>query len=88
MAQAHEKAIVINKFWASVYATVIAAALLGGVAYAWQANAQIAVLQRDVNELNNANTNTRLARMEEQLKNVNDKLDMLRQTILQQRGYK
>ncbi len=63
----HEKAIVITRFWANLYGSILFAILLGGFTYAWAANAQIAVLQRDVNDLKQANIDVRLARMEEKL---------------------
>lgn len=64
----HDKALIINKFWASVLASVIGSAIIGGVAYAWTANANIAVLQNDVRQIQAANLDTRLTRMEEQIK--------------------
>lgn len=64
----HDKALIINKFWASVLTSVIGSAIIGGIAYAWTANASIAVLQNDVRQIQAANLDTRLTRMEEQIK--------------------
>lgn len=63
----HEKAIVITRFWANLYGALLCAFITGAIAYAWSANAQIAVLQRDVNEIKDAKLDVRLARMEEKL---------------------
>lgn len=73
----HDKAIVINKFWMGIISMLIGAILIGGFTYAWNANAQIAVLQHDVNDLKSANIDQRLTRIEEQQKAVVEKLDIL-----------
>ena len=62
-----DRAIVINKQWAGVLTACLAALIIGGVSYAWAANAKDAVLQRDVAELKQANLDVRLARMEEKI---------------------
>lgn len=72
-----DKALIVSRFWAGIMSTVVAALVIGGFAYAWNANAQTAVLQRDVAAITNANLDIRLTRMEEQLKNSNEKLDQL-----------
>ena len=63
----HDKAIIINKFWAGIIATIVTSFIIGGVGYAWNANAQISMLQSDVNDLKAAKLDVRLARMEEKL---------------------
>lgn len=73
----HDKALVISRFWAGIMSTVVAAAVVGGFAYAWNANAQIAVLQHDVTQITSANLDMRLTRLEEQAKATNEKLDIL-----------
>lgn len=73
----HDKAVIVTRFWAGIISSVVAAAVIGGFCYAWNANAQIAVLQRDVNEINSARLDMRLVRLEEQVKASNEKLDVL-----------
>lgn len=63
----HDRAVVINRQWAGVFAALFVALFVGTVSYAWSANAQIAVLQHDVNDLKEAKLDVRLARMEEKL---------------------
>lgn len=62
-----ERALVVNRQWASVIAALFVMLAGATVSYAWTANAQIAVLQRDVSELKQADLAVRLARMEEKL---------------------
>lgn len=63
----HDRALVVNRQWAGIFAALFVALMLGTVSYAWSANAQIAVMQHDVNELKDARLDVRLARMEEKL---------------------
>lgn len=63
---AHRKIIVINQWWAGVLATVMASALFGGIAYAFQARADFAVLQGQVSEIRQANLPVRIAAIETQ----------------------
>jgi hypothetical protein len=64
---ATDRALVISKQWAAVFASLFVALVVGCVSYAWTANAQAAVMQSDVAELKKAELSTRLARMEEKL---------------------
>ncbi len=66
----HDKAFIVSKFWAGIFSSIIATSFIGGLAYAWSANAQIAVMQRDINNITDAKLDMRLTRMEE-------KIDML-----------
>lgn len=63
----HDRALVVNRHWAGVFAALLVTLVVGCVSYAWSANAQIAVLQHDVTELKQADLPVRLARMEEKL---------------------
>lgn len=72
-----DKAFVVNKYWAGLLSSIMGSAVIGGIAYAWAANAQIAVLQRDVDSITGAKLEMRLTRMEEQVKAGNEKLDYL-----------
>lgn len=62
-----DRAMVISRWWASLLASLLVAIILGGTAYAWSTNAQIAVMQSDVNDLKGAKIDVRLARMEEKI---------------------
>lgn len=64
---ASERALVISKPWAAIFASLFVAMVVGGISYAWTANAQAAVMQSDVAELKKAELSIRLARMEEKL---------------------
>ncbi len=65
--QHHKKAIVITQWWASVIAMLIATGMTGVFAYSWQANAEIAVMKRQIEDIRSVNVDTRLARIEEKL---------------------
>lgn len=78
------KVIALNGWWASLLASIIAASVVASAAYAWTANAELAVLKRDVSEMKQADLPVRLARMEEKINEsaikqarIEDKLDKL-----------
>lgn len=62
-----DRAIVVNKQWAGIFVALFVTLVVGTFSYAWAANAQIAVLQSDVNEMKQSRLSERLARMEEKL---------------------
>lgn len=63
----HKKAIVITQWWASVIASLLASGMIGVFVYSWQANAEIAVMKRQIEDMRSVNVDTRLARIEEKL---------------------
>lgn len=67
------KPIQISAWWAGLLASLLSAGILGGIAYAVEANADLRVVQNDVKEIKDANLehrlstiDTRVARIEEQ----------------------
>jgi len=71
---AHERALVVSKFWAGILSTVIGALVVGVVGYAVTANAdaaataeKIKTLQADMDSIKKAQLDVRLARMEEKI---------------------
>lgn len=90
MTHSGRKVIAARASWAAIFVSICSAAIIGGVAYAWNANADFAVLQRDVRELKAANMQDKLAtleartgRIEEQVKGLADA--GIRQERIQQR---
>jgi protein involved in polysaccharide export with SLBB domain len=85
------KALVVSPFFATIFATIAAGGLAGGMTYAWNTNADFAVLQRDVKQIKDANLDVRMSvieqnfrsvsesmiRMETSQSRMNDKLDKL-----------
>ena len=65
--QHHKKAVVITQWWAGVFATMVATGMAGVFAYSWQANAEIAVMKRQIEDIRSVNVDSRLARIEEKL---------------------
>ena len=63
----HDRAIILNRYWAGLLSSLLAALVIGGLGYAWNANAQIAVLRSDVDDLKKAELASRLSRMEGKL---------------------
>lgn len=63
----HERAVIVSRQWAAIFAALFISLVVATISYAWSANAQIAVLQDDVNDLKDAKLDIRLARMEEKL---------------------
>lgn len=57
---AHEKAIIVNKFWATVITSIVSAAIIGAFGYAWSANADLEVLKKNVAEIKAADTQIQL----------------------------
>lgn len=77
MTQNNQKVIAITPFWASILSGLIVLACVGGFAYAWNANADISVLKRDVSEMKLADTSTRLTRLEERSASIQKSLDRI-----------
>lgn len=71
------KALVISPLFASVFATIASGAIIGGVGYAWNANADLAVLQRDIKQIKDANLDVRMSVMEQNFRNVTDSMSRL-----------
>jgi hypothetical protein len=68
------KVVAINGFWLTVISTLIASGILGGIGYAWNANAAFSILQNDVDTLKKANITERLASIEQQVISVQERL--------------
>lgn len=66
--------MVINRSWASIFVSLFILLIGGSVSYAWTANAQIAVLRSDVDDLKKAELSIRLARMEGKIDWIVDKV--------------
>lgn len=71
-AGAGRKVLVISGWGATVLATLVSAAILASAAYAWNANADLRVLQRDVGEIKQANLPIEIAALKEQVKAATD----------------
>ena len=63
----HKKVLIITQFWATIYGSLLTAGIVASVAFAWNANAQMAVLSNDVAIVKSSDINSRLARIEAQL---------------------
>lgn len=63
----HRKAIVISPWWAGIIATIIASGMISCFTFVFSANAQLSVMQNDVNDIKQAKLDVRLTRMEEKL---------------------
>lgn len=68
MQQQHRKALVVSPFFATILSSVAVTAVIGGIGYAWNANADLAVLQRDVKQIKDANLDVRISVMEQNIK--------------------
>lgn len=87
----NRKVLVIHPFFASILVALAVSAVAGGVGYAWNTNADFAVLQRDVKQIKDANLDVRMSVIEQGFRNVaesvtriesnqirtNDKLDKI-----------
>lgn len=62
----HRKILVINSWWAGIFASLFVALISAGFAFAWNANAAISVLQDNVQTITGSKLDSRLARIEEQ----------------------
>lgn len=85
------KALVVTDFWATVIATLMASAVIGGVAFAFGVASQTSALAAQVGELEKANLPTDMAAVKEsvsgiktqigqqqkQLDDINGKLDWI-----------
>lgn len=78
----HEKAIIIGKLWAGLFLTLVAAFLIGGFGYAWNANSQGAVTQEKISGLEKNQTviteaklPERMVAVEQVVKSSNEKID-------------
>lgn len=63
----HRKAIIISPWWAGVIASIIASGMISCFAFVFSANAQLAVMQNDMNDIKKSDLPQRLSRMEEKL---------------------
>lgn len=70
-----DKTITIKPFFATVLSSIAISAILGGVGYAWNTNADMAVLQRDVKQIKDANLDVRLSVMEQNVRSVVDSIN-------------
>ena len=68
MQQQHRKALVISPFFATIFSSIAIATMIGGISYAWNSNADLAVLQRDVKQIKDANLDVRISVMEQNIK--------------------
>lgn len=88
----HNKAaVIVNKFWAGVFSVVCSSAIVGGIAYAVNANEKFIRIDEKVESISAADLPERMARMEERMAaqmaisgriekkqdNMDDKLDKL-----------
>ncbi|TVL97179.1 MAG: hypothetical protein CV087_22710 [Candidatus Brocadia sp. WS118] len=71
----NRKAIIIHPVFATVLSSIAISAILGGVGYAWNTNADMAVLQRDVKQIKDANLDVRLSVMEQNVRSVVDSIN-------------
>ena len=74
MADKQHKAIILTDWWAGVLGTLLCACILGGVSFAWNAHSETAVLQDQVDRIEQANLPSRLDKLEEKVDNTNDSL--------------
>lgn len=75
------KIIAVTPFWASILSGLMVLLIAGGFAYAWNSNADISVLKRDVSEMKSADTSTRLTRLEERSTSIQKSLDRIENKI-------
>lgn len=75
MSSSNSKAIIISGAWASILTTVAGAIIISGLAYAWNTNADLAVLQRDVKQIKDANLDVRMSVMEQTVKGMADTMN-------------
>ena len=66
------KVIAVTPFWATIFSSLIATSIIGGVGYAWSANADFKVLQERVETLQKTNIEPRLTTIEQQVKNTTE----------------
>lgn len=65
-------AAIITDKWAAVAAALVLALITGGVTYAWNTNADFAVLRKEVANLTNANLEIQITAIKENLKAVKE----------------
>lgn len=70
----HRKALIISPFFAAIFATLGASMIAGGVGYAWNTNADFAILQRDVKQIKDANLDVRMSVIEQNFRNVSESM--------------
>ena len=82
----HEKAIVISKWWAGIFAALAASSAVSAFGFAWNANSQNAVTQEKVRvvELQQQamqNVPERLARVEQTVQGTDKTVDSINRKI-------
>ena len=65
---AHDKAVVLNRFWAGVISAVMIAGIIGASGTALSAYAQMAVMREDVKQLKDAKLEPKVIAIEQQMK--------------------
>ena len=68
----HQKAFIINQLWAGIFASLLVSAILGGVAYAWQDNAEKSELRTKLEAIEGAQLPDRMVRIETKIESTND----------------
>ncbi len=93
----HNKAVVINRWWAGLFASLAATSMISAFGFAWSANSQQAVTQSEVQMLKEQqramqNVPERLARVEETVRgtdktveSINRKLDVIIQSQIERK---
>lgn len=66
----HNKAIVISKWWAGIFAALATTSAISAFGFAWNANSQQAIVQEKVRAIEEARLPDRMARIEKGVENI------------------
>lgn len=67
MTGVHNKALVVNSFWAKIFSVLFTAAVVGGVSFAWNVNADTSNLKIQVYQIQQAALPSRMDKLEERV---------------------
>lgn len=77
MTDKHSKIAAVNRVWGAVIVGVATASIIGSGAYAWNTNAQIAVMNDDIKDLKDIGVGPRMAVVEKTVARIEGKQDKM-----------
>lgn len=92
MTGTHNKALVVNSFWAKIFSSLIVMLVAGGITFAWNVNADTTNLKLQMEQMQQAALPSRMDKLEERvdagfrvqektLDKLGDKLDRIEQKL-------